>query len=326
MPVVWMFPGQGAQFFGMGRSLMERSPVFRDWMIRLDDVAATWVGHSVLDVIHDPARLRSDAFDQLLHSHPALFMVQYAAAQALLAEGVPPPDIILGASLGEFVAAAVAGRIEPEDMLFDLIRQARLFDAQCAGGAMLAVIDDFRTFDEDPLFAGRCELAGVQFDRCFVVSGSASDIGAVAAGLTSRGVAHQRLPISIAFHSSHVDRVEDAFLAMFSGRAYRPAEVRLLSSAPSGDWAPATSAAQWWRVVRRPIAFRDALLALAAAQPDAVYLDVGPAGNLATFARYILPDVPRERILSVMSSFPDGGDGVEGVRHKLRALKHSSRG
>lgn len=319
MPVVWMFPGQGAQFFGMGRALMERPGAFRDWMIRLDDVAATWVGHSVLDVVYDPARRRGDPFDQLLHSHPALFMVQYATAQALLAEGVPPPDVILGASLGEFVAAAVAGRIAPEDMLFDLIRQARLFEAQCSGGAMLAVVDDVRTFHDEPLFAGRCELAGVQFDRCFVVSGSEPDIRAVAADLARKDVAHQRLPISIAFHSSHVDLVEEAFLTMFAGRTYLPATMRLLSSAPGTGWAPASTAAEWWQVIRRPIAFRDSLLAFAAGHPDAIYLDAGPAGNMATFARYVLPDVPRDRILSVMSPFADGGDGVEGVRHKLLA-------
>ncbi|HEY0837825.1 MAG TPA: acyltransferase domain-containing protein [Azospirillum sp.] len=320
-PVVWMFPGQGAQYYGMGRAHYERGGIFRYWMDRLDAVAADYVGQSVVDILYDGATSIGQPFDQILYTHPALFMVQYAAARTLLAEGFPAPDVLFGSSLGEFVAAAVAGTAEPEAMLFDLIKQARLFEAQCGGGAMLAVIAEAELFHTDPAFAGRCELAGVNFDRCFVVSGRETDIRELAAHLARRDVAHQMLPVPVAFHSSLVDPVEDIFLRTFSGAVRRPSEIPILSCVePAEDHGAATPAVDWWRIIRQPIAFQKALEGFARDHGSAVYLDLGPSGNMATFTKYNLPKDRHDRIIPIMTPTDRAGGNVALARDRLSAL------
>lgn len=324
-PIVWMFPGQGAQYFTMGQAHYERGGTFRHWMDRLDAVAADYVGQSVVGILYDDAPSISQPFDQILYSHPALFMVQYAMAQALLAEGFPPPDVLFGSSLGEFVAAAVAGTADPETMLFDLIKQARLFEAQCSGGAMLAVIEGTELFFTDPVFAGRCELAGVNFDRCFVVSGWQTDIREIAAHLARRDVPHQMLPVPVAFHSSLVDPVEAIFLRTFSGSTRRPPAIPILScvetpgGADDGQGA-ATPAEGWWRVIRQPIAFQKALAGFARDHGSAIYLDLGPSGNMATFTKYNLPKDRHDRIIPIMTPMDRDGGNVALARDRLSAL------
>ena len=325
-PVVWMFPGQGAQYFRMGQALYERNGPFRHWMDRLDGVAADYVGQSIVHILYDADRSGSQPFDHILHTHPALFMVQYAMARELLADGFPAPDYLLGASLGEFVAAAVAGAADVETMLFDVIKQARLFEAQCGGGAMLAVINDPDTFHTDPVFSGRCELAAVNFDQCFVVAGWRAHILEVAAHLARHDVAHQLLPVPVAFHSSLVDPVEDTFIRSFSGRVGHAPHIPVISCAAASDRSGGAGdrtgiAAEWWRIIRQPIAFRQTLGGFARAHPRAVYLDVGPAGNMATFARYNLPKPGHDRIMSILTPFNHAGESIGLARDRLAALR-----
>jgi acyl transferase domain-containing protein len=324
-PVVWMFPGQGAQYFRMGRELYEGNETFRSWMERLDDLAAGYVGESIVDIVYDSERPRSEPFEQILYTHPALFMVQYAMAQTLLSEDFPAPDFLLGASLGEFVAAAVAGVASVETMLFDVIKQARLFEAHCGGGAMLVVIDDVDTFHTSPVFSEECELAGVNFDRCFVVSGPRSRILAIASHLKERDITHQLLPVTVAFHSSLVDNIEEIFVRMFSGRAWHPAGIPIISCAvspgdPTGQESARFSPGYWWRVVRQAIEFKRTLTDFERGHRQAIYLDLGPSGNMATFARYNLTASAHGRVMPVMTPWGHDCESIETARNRLSAL------
>jgi acyl transferase domain-containing protein len=318
-----MFPGQGVQYFQMGRMLYEGNATFRSWMDRLDARAADYVGQSVVDVMYDGARTKGEAFDQILYTHPALFMVQYAMARTLLAEGFARPDCLLGASLGEFIAAAVAEVAPPEAMLFDLIKQARLFEAHC-DGAMLLVIDDVATFRTDPVFAEGCELAGTNFDRCFVVAGSSATIGRIAAQLKLQDVVHQLLPVPVAFHASHVDHVEELFLRTFAGMTAAAAKIPVLSCAAPADRTARGerfSAAYWWHVIRQPIALQRTLVDFGRDHPHAVYVDLGPSGNMASFAKYNLPATAQDRIVPVMTPFGRDLETLEIARDKLATLR-----
>ncbi|WP_162801056.1 acyltransferase domain-containing protein [Azospirillum brasilense] len=316
-----MFAGQGSQYFRMGRSLYRGCPHFRSWLDRLDAVASVYVGHSILEVVHADDQPAGRPFDDILHSHPAIFMVQVALARALLAQGFPPPDAMIGASLGEFVAATVAGVASEESMLFDIIKQARLFDSHCGGGAMLVVIDDVATFG-DPVF-GSVALAGVNFDRCFVVSGRREDIGRIAAELGRRSVAHQILPVGVGFHSAEVDAVEEVFLSAFADRLYGPARIPVVSCAPLPDGGTGLamdrfSPAYWWQVIRRPIAFRDAFDAFRRRHPDALYVDLSPSGTMASFVKYNMPTRDHGRVMAILSPFGQDLENLEAARALVR--------
>lgn len=291
-------------------------------MDRLDAAAADYVGLSIVRLLYGTDGGSDGPFDQTLYTSPALFMVQYAMGQTLVAEGFPPPDYLLGASLGEFVAAALAGVLEPEAMLFDVIRQAQLFDHHCAGGAMLAVIDDVASFRaSDALWEG-CELAGIHFDRCFVIAGPRIRIQQVMQSLDRRDVSHHLLPVSVAFHSSAIDPLENIFARMFADRDYHPPRIPLVSctTTVSASECGLRDALHLWRVVREPIAFRDALARFRQREPDAIYLDAGPSGNMASFVRYNLPPCLQQNAIPVMTQFGRDREALEVARERLRSL------
>lgn len=322
-PMVWMFSGQGAQYFQMGRALYNTNKTFRFWMDRLDQAAANYVGQSIVEMLYDEKQSKSQPFEQTLYTHPALFMVQYSLAKTLLAENFPPPDYLFGASLGEFVAAALADVAEVEVMLFDIIKQARLFDSHCHGGAMLVVLDDIDSFQTNPVFSMGCELAGINFDRCFVVSGLRSNILQIAGHLKQQDITHQLLPVSVAFHSSLVDGVRETFGKMFAGSVYRPAKIPVVScavSAGGNDGNERFSPAYWWRVIRQPIEFGQALAQFKHNHPQAVYLDIGPSGNMAALAKYNLPESRHNRIMPIMTPFGNDHESIEAARGRLLAL------
>lgn len=313
-----MFAGQGAQYYNMGRPLYEGNSVFRFWMDRLDAVAAPFVGQSVVEALYCDKPV-SAPFDALLLTQPALFMTQYALAQTLLAE-LPPPDFLIGASLGEFVAAAVAGVADPEAMIFDLVKHARIFEQHCGGGAMLVVLDQRESFEGDPLFEG-VELAGSNFDRCFAVAGRSSDIARVAEGLRARNVTHQLLQIAYAFHSSQIDAVAPLFLNSFTRASYGNAGIPVISCVhePGVESVREFSAEHWWSVVRKPINFRDAFAQFRRAHPRATFVDLSPSGTMAGFAKYNLPEDERDSVLSIMSPFRRDVENLAAVRGRLSA-------
>jgi acyl transferase domain-containing protein len=218
------------------------------------------------------------------------------------------------------IAAAVAEVAAPEAMLFDLIKQARLFEAHC-DGAMLLVIDDVATFRSNPAFAEDCELAGINFDRCFVISGSSSAISRIAAQLKQQDVVHQRLPVPVAFHASHIDHIQELFLRTFAGITAAEAKIPIVSCATTPAGGARFSAAYWWHVIRQPIAFQQALSTFDRDHPHAIYVDLGPSGNMATFAKYNFPTTAQDRIVPVMTPFGRDLEALATARGKLAVLQ-----
>jgi len=151
----------------MGRELFKTNDIFHDWMIRLDTIAKGLTGDSVIGTLYSDASRKGDSFDRTLLTHPAIFMVEYSLAQALINAGVLP-DMVLGASMGSFAAATVAGFIEVEDALASVVHQAIALE-ECERGGMIAVLADPALFAEDFL-SHRSELAAVNFSSHFVIS------------------------------------------------------------------------------------------------------------------------------------------------------------
>lgn len=124
---VFMFSGQGSNYFQMGRELFDRNQAFRDSMLQLDAVVRRAAGMSVIEILYGPGQ-KTEVFDRTVLTHPAIFMVEYALAQTLMRAGVVP-DVVLGTSLGSFAAAALAGFADVEEMLEIVIRQAQALEA-----------------------------------------------------------------------------------------------------------------------------------------------------------------------------------------------------
>ena len=299
---VFMFSGQGSQYFQMGRELYDCNDTFREWMIRLDGIAQDVSGRSVIETLYSGARGKGDPFDLTLLTHPAIFMVEFSLAQSLMRAGVRP-GIVLGVSLGSFAAAAVAGHISVEDALTAVTRQAIAFEECCEPGGMIAVLADPALFAEDFL-SGRSELAAVNFSSHFVVSARRAELETIEAALRERNVSYQRLPVAIPFHSQWIDDAKAPFGSFM--RSIRRGQGRLpLACCDQTAILSELSDDYFWNVVRRPIRFRETIERLER-QDARRYIDVGPSGTLATFLKYVAPATTRSTAHAIMT--PYGSD------------------
>ena len=302
MPVsetVFMFSGQGSQYFHMGRALYENNDTFHCWMVRLDEIVRRSSGASVIETLYSDAHGKGDLFDQTLLTHPAIFMVEYSLAQSLMQAGVWP-DMVLGASLGSFAAAAVAGFIDAEDALAAVVRQAMALEEWSEPGGMIAVLADPELFAED-FRSGRSELAAVNFSSHFVVTARRPELAEIEAVLTKHNVGYQRLPVSLPFHSRWIDKAKAPFESFM--RSIRPKQGRLpLVCCDQTAILSNVDDDYFWNVVRHPIRFRETTARLEQ-QGARRYIDVGPAGTLATFLKYGLPAATRSVVHSILTPF-----------------------
>jgi acyl transferase domain-containing protein len=295
---VFMFAGQGSQYFQMGRSWFEHDPVFREQMLRMDRVVRDATGSSVVDTLYAD-RKKSDVLDRTSLTHPAIFMVECALARSLIEAGVHP-DLTLGASLGTFAAATVAGCISVEEALAAVLHQAIVFERHCEPGGMFAVLDDPSRYN-DGCLAGAAEMAAINFSSHFVIAAPRDQFARIESLLLARGATHQRLPVSFAFHSRWIESAriafEDGTRSLSLKQGSMPfmccAEARLVQQPLAGHL---------WRVVRQPIRFMAAIEELER-RDTYRYIDVGPASTLATFLKYGLPKRSRSDVYPLLSPY-----------------------
>jgi len=297
--IVFMFSGQGSQYYQMGRELFEKDNTFHNWMVQLDEIARRSSGTSVISALYSSVHTKGDPFDRTLLTHPAIFMVEYSLAQTLLEAGIEP-DMVLGTSLGSFAAAAVAGFIEVEDALNAVMRQAIAFEECCEPGGMTAVLADPALFDRDFL-SGRSELASVNFSSHFVVSAKKNELDEVETALRKHNINYQRLPVSYPFHSRWIEKARAPFESFMRSVQYKKGQLPLVCC----DKAAILSGLSdqfFWNVVRHPIHFREATARLEQ-QGARVYIDVGPSGTLATFLKYGMPATSRSTVHAILTPF-----------------------
>jgi len=294
-----MFSGQGSQYFQMGRELFEKNQTFRDWMVRLDDIPRRFSGGSVIEVLYSDLYGKGDPFDRTLLTHPAIFMVEYSLAETLIEAGVRP-DMVLGVSLGSFAAATVAGFIAVEDALTSVVRQAIAFEEYCQPGGMTAVLTDPALFAEQ-FFRDRCELAAVNFSSHFVISARCAELAEIEAALDAQDIGYQRLPVSFPFHSQWIDRAKVPFELFMRSIPRKQGRLPLaccqqtaILSELSGDY--------FWNVARRPVRFHETTARLEQ-QGIHRYIDVGPAGTLATFLKYGMSPTTKSTVHAVLTPF-----------------------
>jgi bacillaene synthase trans-acting acyltransferase len=301
MKTVFMFSGQGSQYFEMGRALFDQNRLFRDCMMSLDCVTQDLCGYSIIGELYFAGKRKAMPFSRTLLTHPAIFMVEYSLAHSLIESGLAP-DLVLGASMGSFAAAAIAGFLERDVALEAVTKQAMAFEENCEVGGMIAVLDDPVRFEEGFLRANG-ELVAVNFSQHFVVSALQAPLSQMETGLRKRNLAYQRLPVSVAFHSQWIDGARDAFEACSRRIRYRKGVVALICC----DRAAIVSAIDTnylWAAARNPIRFREAVSALES-WGEYRYIDVGPSGTLATFLKYLLPASSRSTTHTIVTPFGD---------------------
>jgi acyl transferase domain-containing protein len=313
--MVMMFSGQGAQYYQMGRELFASDPVFRAAMLRCDRAATQAGGSAPTTIIYGRPMADSAGFDRQDEAAPALLAMGYSLAQALFARGVRP-DLLLGYSLGETIAATVAGVLGLDEAFALVLEKAGLIEQWLAPAAMLAVLDGAPAVMALPeVQAARAELAAENSARHCVLTLPLAALPALQAALEARGLVTARLPVRHGFHSSLLDPAQAVLTAAASRRSFRPPAVPLVSCATTAP-LPAMDGAHLWQVARAPIRFAETLRALAAAGPPLRLVEAGPSGTLATFARQVLG--PQAAALPAINQFGRDLRTMAAVEESLR--------
>jgi acyl transferase domain-containing protein len=273
--IAFMFPGQGAQFPGMARELFETEPVFREALLKCAQIFGPET--DLIRAIYPPEE-GAEALTQTALAQPAIFAVEYALAQLWRSWGIEP-QAMLGHSVGEYVAACLAGVFSLEEALGLLAARARLMQ-DLPGGSMLAV--RLSETDLRPHLSGSVELAAINSPRLCVVSGSHEAISAFEEQMQAAGVTCARLQTSHAFHSAMMQPIVEPFTALAEKLPMRAPQVPLFSTLTGSLDADFTRAEYWARQVREPVRFS---AAAEAAGRDYLLLEVGPGSTLAALAR-----------------------------------------
>jgi amino acid adenylation domain-containing protein len=309
--VAFLFPGQGSQYARMGEELYEHEPVYRAALDHCCERLRPELGLDLRELIRDPeADLGQTSLTQ-----PALFAVEYALARLWMSWGIRPAAM-LGHSIGEYVAACLAGVLSLEAALSLVAARGRLMQ-ELPAGCMLGVSlpeEEVRAWIE-----GRdLSLAAVNAPSSCVVSGPAGEVEALEAVLEERGIETRPLHTSHAFHSRMMEPIVEPFLERVRRVDLQAPRLPWVSNL-TGTWITAEQATDpryWARHLREPVRFSDGLSELLRL-PDPILLETGPGRTLSTLARQH-PD--RKAVRLAVSSLGHAKDRKPAVEAVLKAL------
>ncbi|MGZ5071278.1 MAG: amino acid adenylation domain-containing protein [Methylobacter sp.] len=316
-PVVFLFSGQGSQYVNMASGLYAEEPVFREQLDLCANILKPLMGLDIREILYPgngSSEQQAMTLEQTAIAQPALFAIEYALSQLWMAWGIKPAAM-LGHSIGEYVAACLAGVFSLEQALELVALRGRLMQSLPAG-AMLSVV--LSEQDIQPYLSPDISLAAVNAPSLCVVSGPNEAIEALENRLTAQDIQSIRLHTSHAFHSAMMEPILPTFVDCLKKMELKAPQKPYLSNL-SGDWITAeqmTDPNYWARHLHSSVRF-SAGLEILLLDPESVFLEVGPGRVLTTLVKRHSPASGEPE---AVSSLPAPKDPVGDHQTMLTAL------
>ncbi|WP_424102172.1 type I polyketide synthase [Moorena producens] len=290
--IAFLFTGQGSQYINMGRQIYEMQPVFRRTLDQCEEILKPYLEKSILDVIY-PKKIKeinSCVIDQTAYTQPALFAIEYALFQLWKSWGIEP-DVVMGHSVGEYVAACVAGVFSLEDGLKLIAHRGRLMQQLPSGGEMVAVMASYEKVNQlIAPYTEKVAIAAINGSVSVVISGSADAIKIFRYNLEAEGIKTKQLQVSHAFHSPLMEPMLAEFEAIASEITYNQPTIPLISNVTGTTADDSIATASYWvNHVRQPVKFAQSMESLHQEGYE-VFLEIGSKPILLGMLRQCLPE------------------------------------
>jgi acyl transferase domain-containing protein/acyl carrier protein len=303
-PVIFMFSGQGAQYVNMAKELYEIEPTFKQHIDTCAIILQPYLGVDIRSLLYPREQdIESASFklQQTAFTQSALFVIEYALAQLFMEWGIRP-EAMIGHSIGEYVAAAIAGVFSLEDALKIVAKRGQLMQ-QVPSGIMLAIRlpekDVQLLLDGNKLYRESLQIAVINSPSSCVVSGTKDTIAALEKQLSSQEVECRQLHTSHAFHSVMMEPILSEFRDAIKTVKLNPPNIRFISNV-TGSWISseqATNPDYWCQHLRQTVRLSDGISQLIQ-MFEGVFLEVGPGRTLGTLTTQHLEKDAKQQVLT----------------------------
>ena len=290
--IAFLFTGQGSQYVKMGYQLYQTQPVFRRAINQCTEILNPYLDPPLIEILYpEDIETTSALLDETAYTQPAIFALEYALAQMWLSWGIKP-EALIGHSVGEYVAATLAGIFSLEDGLKLVATRGKLMQALSHEGEMFAVFATETTVNgviaTFKNLKDRVAIAAINSLQSTVISGEKTAVQAVINKLNSQGIRSKQLNVSHAFHSPLMKPILQDFAAIAEQVNYSAPQIKLISNV-TGKIATAeiATASYWVNHITAPVKFAQGMKSLEAENCH-IFLEVGSKAILLGMGRSAL--------------------------------------
>ena len=286
--IAWLFTGQGSQYEGMGQQLYETQPVFRETINSCAAILQPYLQINIVEVIYPPQKTENNLLNQTQYTQAAIFALEYALAQMWLSWGIKP-DVVIGHSVGEYVAATIAGVFTLEDGLKLIAERGKLMQTLPQNGSMFAVFTDENTVKKTiAAYEEKVSIAAINGDSNIVISGDKAIVAEVISKLESQGINGKQLTVSHAFHSPLMQPIIKDFERIAKTINYNEPKITLISNVTGRVIEKEIATARYWvDHVIAPVQFIRGIKELQKQECN-IFLEIGAKPILLGMGRNVL--------------------------------------